>query len=150
MSKISTFLWYDGAAKEAAEFYVSLVPNSTVGEVTTGPDGSVMLVTFELDGQRFAALNGGPANAFTEATSIFVSCDSQAEVDELWDRLTEGGSDGQCGWLKDRYGLSWQIIPKRLPELLADPDPARAKRAMEAMLTMGKIDLAAIEAAAGA
>ncbi|PXY24829.1 hypothetical protein DI005_04475 [Prauserella sp. PE36] len=148
MSRISSFLWFNDQAEEATEYYVSLVPNSKVGKVTRGPDGKVLVVNFELDGQQFVALNGGPQFAFTEAFSIFVTCDSQAEVDELWNTLTEEGEEGQCGWLKDRYGLSWQIVPVRMLELLNDPDPARAKRAMDAMMGMRKLDVAELEAAA--
>ncbi|MFF5987641.1 VOC family protein [Prauserella flavalba] len=148
MSRISSFLWFTDQAEEAAGYYVSLVPGSKVGEVTRGPDGKVLFVTFELDGQRFVALNGGPQFPPTEAFSIFVTCDSQAEVDERWNTLTAEGEEGQCGWLKDRYGVSWQIVPRRQLELLNDPDPERARRAMDAMLGMRKLDVAALEAAA--
>jgi len=150
MSRVSTFLWYDDKAQEAAEFYTSVVPNSRVTGTTNGPDGKPMVVTFELDGQQFAALNGGPEFNFTEATSIYVSCETQEEVDDLWAKLTEGGEEGPCGWLKDRYGLSWQVIPTALPKLLGDPDPKRAAAASEAMRSMSKIDVKALEDAANA
>ncbi|MFG6194277.1 VOC family protein [Nonomuraea sp. JJY05] len=148
MQKITTFLWFDDQAEEAAEFYTSLFKDSRVVEVTPGPAGSAMVVTFELAGQRFIALNGGPEFKFTEAVSLYVDCDSQEEVDELWAKLTEGGEESQCGWLKDKYGLSWQIIPRRLQELIGDPDPERAQRAMKAMLGMRKIDVQGLEDAA--
>ncbi|WP_433436478.1 VOC family protein [Nonomuraea sp. CA-141351] len=147
MQKITTYLWFDNQAEEAATFYTSLFKDSRVldvqryGEGGPGPAGTAMVVTFELAGQRFIALNGGPEFKFTEAISLYVDCDSQEEVDELWAKLTEGGEESQCGWLKDKYGLSWQIIPRRLQELLTDPDPARAQRAMKAMLGMQKIEL---------
>lgn len=141
MSKISTFLWFDNQAEEAVQFYTSLIKNSRVNDVNHVGDGSVTVVSFELDGQQFQALDGGPHFTFNEATSIYVSCESQAEVDELWERLTDGGEEGPCGWLKDRYGLSWQIIPDALPELLTDPDPAVAARVMAAMRGMKKIDI---------
>ncbi|MGW7350420.1 VOC family protein [Streptomyces sp. Z26] len=157
MQKITTFLWFDGQAEEAARFYTSLFDDSRVveiqryGEAGPGAAGSVMTVTFELAGQRYTALNGGPQFHFTEAISLSVDCASQEEVDSLWERLTEGGGEpGPCGWLRDRYGLSWQIVPRRLPELLADPDPERARRAMEAMLGMGRIDVRALEDAVAA
>ncbi|MGW6499479.1 VOC family protein [Nonomuraea angiospora] len=148
MQKITTFLWFDDQAEEAAGFYTSLFKDSRVLEVTPGPTGAAMVVTFELAGQRFIALNGGPEFKFTEAVSLYVDCDSQEEVDELWAKLTEGGEESQCGWLKDRYGLSWQIIPRRLQELIGDPDPERAQRAVKAMLGMGKIDVQGLEDAA--
>ncbi|MEW1845800.1 VOC family protein [Nonomuraea angiospora] len=148
MQKITTFLWFDDQAEEAAGFYTSLFKDSRVLEVTPGPTGAAMVVTFELAGQRFIALNGGPEFKFTEAVSLYVDCDSQEEVDELWAKLTEGGEESQCGWLKDRYGLSWQIIPRRLQELIGDPDPERAQRAVKAMLGMGKIDVQSLEDAA--
>ncbi|MEV0228562.1 VOC family protein [Nonomuraea sp. NPDC050786] len=154
MQKITTYLWFDNQAEEAAAFYTSLFKDSRVlevhryGDAGPGPAGTAMIVTFELAGQRFIALNGGPQFTFTEAVSLYVDCDSQEEVEELWARLTEGGEESHCGWLKDKYGLSWQIIPRRLQELLSDPDPARAQRAMQAMLGMQKIDVAALEAAA--
>ncbi|MGV9308902.1 VOC family protein [Nonomuraea sp. NPDC004354] len=143
MQKITTYLWFDNQAEEAANHYVSIFGNSRIVEVTP------MMVTFELEGQRFLALNGGPQFRFTEAISLYVDCESQDEVDELWARLiADGGEESQCGWLKDKYGLSWQIIPKALPKLLSDPDPARAERAMQAMLKMSKIDVKALEDAA--
>ncbi|MEV1169387.1 VOC family protein [Nonomuraea sp. NPDC049784] len=147
MQKITTYLWFDNQAEEAAAFYTSLFKDSRVldvqryGEGGPGPAGTAMVVTFELAGQRFIALNGGPEFKFTEAISLYVDCDSQEEVDELWAKLTEGGEESQCGWLKDKYGLSWQIIPRQLQELLTDPDPARAQRAMKAMLGMQKIEV---------
>ncbi len=157
MQKITPCLWFDTEAEEAAEHYTSIFKSSRILDVTRygpagpGPEGSVMTVSFELHGQRFVALNGGPQFTFDEAISLQVSCESQEEVDELWGKLSEGGEEGQCGWLKDRYGLSWQIIPTRLPELLSDVDPERSQRAMRAMLEMKKIDIAAMErAAAGA
>jgi predicted 3-demethylubiquinone-9 3-methyltransferase (glyoxalase superfamily) len=157
MQKISPFLWFDSEAEDAANFYVSLFDDSSVTDVSRypegspGPAGSVMSVNFRLAGQEFMALNAGPEFTFTEAISFFVRCKDQAEVDRLWSKLTEGGGEeSQCGWLKDRWGLSWQIIPDRLGELLGDPDPARAQRAMQAMLQMQKIDVQALEDAANA
>ena len=156
MSKIATCLWFDTQAEEAAEFYTSLFEDAKITEVsryvTDGPKpaGTVLMVTFVLQGAEFQALNGGPEFTFDEAVSLSVSCADQAEVDRLYDALTEGGEDGPCGWLKDRYGLSWQLVPTRLVELLADPDTARAARAMRAMMDMRKIDIAAVEAAADA
>jgi predicted 3-demethylubiquinone-9 3-methyltransferase (glyoxalase superfamily) len=153
--KISTWLWFDTEGLEAAEFYCSLFPNSRITDVAkfgeAGPReaGTVMTVEFELDGRTYAALNGGPQFKFTEAISLTVSCEDQAEVDRYWTALTaDGGEEGPCGWCKDRFGLSWQVVPKRLDELLADPDEGRAQRAMAAMLKMGKLDVAALEAAA--
>ena len=148
MQKISPFLWFDDQAEEAARFYVSVFKNSKLGTVARygdagpGPKGAVMTVAFELDGQRFTALNGGPLFKFTEAVSFVVDCADQAEVDRLWDALCEGGEPSQCGWLKDRFGLSWQIVPTELMMLIGDPDPVKAKRATQAMLRMTKIDLA--------
>jgi len=156
MRKIRPFLWFDKEAEEAANFYVSIFRNSQVLEVTRygaagpGPAGSVMTVAFVLDGEEFIALNGGPHFQFTEAISLFVSCEDQAEVDYFWQKLTEGGQPSHCGWLKDRFGLSWQIVPTALPRLLADPDRDRSQRVMQAMLEMRKIDIAALEAAAAA
>ena len=150
MQKITTYLWYDNQAEEAAAFYTSIFKNSRilevqrVGEGAPGEQGQAMLVTFELAGQKFIALNGGPQFPFTEAISLYVDCEDQAEVDELWAKLVEGGEEGQCGWLKDRYGVSWQIIPKALPELLRDPDPEKAGRTMQVMLGMRKIDVRAL------
>jgi predicted 3-demethylubiquinone-9 3-methyltransferase (glyoxalase superfamily) len=141
-------LWFDGQAEEAANFYVSLLPDSRIDKVMRSPadnpstpKGAVLVVDFTLAGQQFIGLNGGPQFRFTEAVSFSVNCDDQAEVDILWDRLTEEGSPGQCGWLKDRYGVSWQIVPKVLVELLSDPDRERAGRAMQAMMQMTKIDI---------
>jgi predicted 3-demethylubiquinone-9 3-methyltransferase (glyoxalase superfamily) len=149
--KITTFLWFNDQAEEATDFYVSIFKNAEVLNVSRqSEDGPVFLTTFRLDGQEFMALNGGPHFTFNEAISLFVSCESQAEVDELWEKLTtDGGEPGQCGWLKDKYGLSWQIIPTALMELMADEDRERANRVTQAMLTMSKIDIAALEAAAG-
>jgi predicted 3-demethylubiquinone-9 3-methyltransferase (glyoxalase superfamily) len=154
MQKITPFLWFNGNAEEAMNFYVATFRNSKVGRVSRygqggpGAPGSVMSATFVLEGQEFHALNGGPQNQFTPAISLFVSCESQQEVDELWSRLTDGGSEDRCGWLRDRFGLSWQIIPTALGRLLGDPDRDRAQRAMRAMLQMQKIDIAALERAA--
>ena len=157
MSKITPFLWFDTQAEEAAEFYTSVFGNSRVlsvnryGDAGPGPSGSVMIVRFELDGREFVALNGGPEHFnFNESVSFAVNCSSQDEVDYFWEKLTEGGEEGPCGWLKDKYGLSWQVVPDRLPELLSDPDPERSQRAMRAMFQMKKIDIAALERAAAA
>jgi predicted 3-demethylubiquinone-9 3-methyltransferase (glyoxalase superfamily) len=153
MNKISPFLWFDTQAEEAATFYTSLFPNSRILDVqrneAADPQKSAFVVTFELDGVRFTALNGGPAHAqFTEAISFQVECADQAEVDRYWDTLiADGGEPSQCGWLKDRYGLSWQIVPEALPKLLADPDPGAAARVMAAMLKMQKLDIATLQAA---
>jgi predicted 3-demethylubiquinone-9 3-methyltransferase (glyoxalase superfamily) len=149
MQKIRTYLWFDDDLEEAMKFYVSIFKNSKVGDVMAGPDGKVMGATFQLDGQEFMGLNGGPQFPFTEAVSLFVDCNDQKEVDELWAKLTAGGgSESRCGWLKDKFGLSWQIIPSALGELLGDKDRARANRAMDAMLKMSKIDVAALRRAA--
>lgn len=148
MQKITTFLWYDGKADEAAEFYVSVFKNARIISKSRGGDGKVFSVTFELEGQEFIALNGGPHYKFTPAISLFVKCTSQQEVDELWDKLlSDGGVPNKCGWLQDKYGLSWQIIPTALGQMLQDKDPAKAKRTMNAMLQMVKIDLAGLTAA---
>jgi predicted 3-demethylubiquinone-9 3-methyltransferase (glyoxalase superfamily) len=154
MPKISPFLWFDSQAEEAANFYVSVFPNSKIGKISRygeagpGPKGSVMVVEFELDGQHILALNGGPQFKFTEAISLSVDCKSQEEVDRYWQKLTSGGgSEGPCGWLKDRYGLSWQINPAILGQLLADPDPQKSRRVMEAMLKMKKIVIADLKKA---
>ena len=147
MQKIVTFLWFDDKAEEAANFYVSLFRNSKIGsvhrygEAGPGPEGSVMMVNFELEGQHFMALNGGPTFKFTPAISLFVNCDSQEEVDALWDKLSAGGRKDRCGWLQDKYGLPWQIIPKALGQLMSDPDPQKSGRVMKAMLQMDKIDV---------
>lgn len=151
--KITPFLWFDTEAEEAANYYVSIFPNSKIvsitryGEAGPRPKGTVLTVLFELDGQQFVALNGGPEFKFTEAVSLSVNCTSQAEVDEFWRKLSEGGEEGPCGWLKDKYGLSWQVNPSILGEMLSDPDPQKAKRVMEAMLKMKKIDIEALERA---
>lgn len=150
MSKISPFLWFNTEAEEAATLYTRLFPNSRIVDVQRqDPAGPAFVVVFELDGARVSALNGGPLHAtFTEAISFQVDCDDQAEVDRYWDALTaDGGEPGNCGWLKDRYGLSWQIVPTALPKLLADPDREAAARVMTAMLAMNKIEIAALEAA---
>jgi len=154
MQKIRPFLWYDTQAEEAAKLYTSVFKNSKIGKTVRygdagpGPRGSVMTIEFEIEGLELVALNGGPHFKFTEAISLVVDCKSQAEVDELWDKLSAGGSTSQCGWLKDRFGLSWQITPTVLIELLNDPDPKKSKRVMEAMLQMTKIDIAKLKAAA--
>jgi predicted 3-demethylubiquinone-9 3-methyltransferase (glyoxalase superfamily) len=153
MPKITPFLWFDNNAEEAIHFYTSIFKNSKIGNVTRygdagpGPKGSVMSATFELEGQPFMALNGGPHFKFTEAISLFVSVDTQQEVDELWDKLSAGGRKSQCGWLKDKFGLSWQIIPKALGELLGDKDPRKSQSVMKAMLQMDKIDIARLKEA---
>src|SRR5262245_51050097 len=147
MQKITPFLWFNNNAEEAMNFYVSIFKNSKVvtvaryGEAGPGPKGSVMTANFQLNGQEFVALNGGPQFKFTEAISFVVNCETQEEVDEFWDKLTEGGEESMCGWLKDKYGLSWQIVPTVLVKLLQDKDPVKAKRVMEAMLQMKKIDI---------
>lgn len=155
MSKIAPCLWFDGKAEEAATFYTSLLPDSRIDRVMRSPAdnpstpaGAVLVVEFTLAGRQFVGLNGGPQFPFTEAVSFMIDCEDQAEVDRLWDRLTaDGGAPGQCGWLKDRFGLSWQIVPKALMELMNGPDRERARRVMQAMLQMTKIDVAAIRAA---
>jgi predicted 3-demethylubiquinone-9 3-methyltransferase (glyoxalase superfamily) len=154
MSKITPFLWFNAQAEEAANFYVSIFKNSKIvtvtryGDAGPGPKGSAMTVAFELDGQRFTALNGGPHFTFNEAISFVVQCETQAEIDEYWSKLSAGGgSPGQCGWLKDKYGLSWQVVPKELPALLTG-DPARSNRVMQALMKMTKLDIAALKAAA--
>ncbi|SCK53788.1 VOC family protein [Streptomyces sp. WMMB 322] len=151
MQKITTFLWFDDQAEEAVEHYTSVFPDSRVidvqryGEAGPGEPGTVMTIAFELAGQRFTALNGGPEFTFNEAVSLYVDCADQAEVDTYWAKLAEGGEEGPCGWLKDKYGLSWQIVPRVLTELLRDPDPARSARVMKAMLGMRKLDVQALE-----
>jgi predicted 3-demethylubiquinone-9 3-methyltransferase (glyoxalase superfamily) len=153
MQKITPFLWFDKEAEEAAHFYVSIFGNAKVGHISRygdagpGPKGSVMTVSFELEGLPFTALNAGPHYHFTPAISFFVNCTTQAEVDELWDKLSAGGATQQCGWLTDRYGLSWQIIPVTLMELMSDPDPSKSRRVMQAMLQMTKIDIAKLKQA---
>lgn len=148
MQKMTPFLWYDGNVAEAMDFYRSVFPGSKVVSTMPGPNGSLMGATFELEGQHFIAFNGGPHLKLTPAVSMYVNCETQAEVDDLWAKLTEGGAEDQCGWLVDRFGLSWQIIPSILPRLLGDPDRDKAERAMNAMLEMKKIDIAALERAA--
>jgi predicted 3-demethylubiquinone-9 3-methyltransferase (glyoxalase superfamily) len=150
MHKIRPFLWFDGKAEEAARFYIAIFANSRIVEVMRygnagpGPPGSVMSVTFELEGEEFVALNGGPQFSFTPAISFFVSCETQAEVDALWDRLVAGGQPQRCGWLTDKFGLTWQIVPKVLGEMLQDPDAGKSARVMRAMLGMVKLDIAAL------
>lgn len=156
VQKIRPCLWFDNQAEEAMNHYLSIFKDGRVlsvtrcGESGPGPKGSVLVANFEIAGQQFIALNGGPHFKFNEAISLTVDCHSQAEVDELWDRLCEGGAESQCGWLKDKFGLSWQIVPRRLIELFSEPDPARSARVMQAMLQMRKIDIAELEAAAAA
>jgi predicted 3-demethylubiquinone-9 3-methyltransferase (glyoxalase superfamily) len=154
MQKITPFLWYDGNAEEAANFYISIFKNSKMGKISRygdagpGPKGSVMSVTFQIEGQEFFALNGGPHFKFTPAISFFVNCETQQEVDDLWEKLSTGGRTDRCGWLQDKFGVSWQIIPAVLGQLLGDKDPQRAKRAMQAMLQMTKIDINKLQQAA--
>jgi len=153
--KITTFLWFDGNAEEAVNHYISIFKSSKIlnvaryGEAGPGPKGSVMTVQFQLEGQEFIALNGGPQFKFTEAISLLVNCDTQAEVDELWSKLSAGGEEGPCGWLKDKFGLSWQIVPTALGKMMQDKDPKKSKRVMEAMLQMKKMDIARLEHAYG-
>ncbi|MGD1068846.1 MAG: VOC family protein [Bryobacteraceae bacterium] len=153
MQKITPFLWFDHQAEEAANLYVSIFKNSRIlsvtrcGDAGPGPKGSVLTITFELDGQRFIALNGGPLFRFTEAISFQVNCETQEEVNDLWEKLSEGGSKERCGWLKDKFGLSWQIIPAALGEMLGDPDAGKAGRVMQAMLKMNKIDVGLLKQA---
>lgn len=157
MQKIATFLWFDDKAEEAANFYVSLFKNSKIGKISRyggegqeihgRAEGSVMVVTFELDGQEFIALNGGPHFKFTEAISLVVNCESQTEIDEMWEKLSAGGAKSRCGWLKDKYGLSWQIVPTALGELTSDKDPTKAARVMKAVLQMQKLDIAKLRQA---
>jgi predicted 3-demethylubiquinone-9 3-methyltransferase (glyoxalase superfamily) len=153
MQKITPFLWFDNQAEEAMNFYVSIFKNSKVGNVTRygeggpGPKGTVMSATFQLDGQDFFALNGGPLFKFTEAISFYINCEMQTEVDYFWDKLVSGGTPSRCGWLKDKYGLSWQIIPTALGQMLGDKDARKAARVMQAMLQMQKIDIKKLEAA---
>ena len=154
MQKITPFLWFDRQAEEAANYYVSIFKNSEItaisryGDAGPGPKGSVMVVSFELDGQQFCALNGGPVFTFTPAISFFVNCETQAEVDDLWEKLSAGGRKDRCGWLTDKYGVSWQIIPQVLMKLIDDPDPAKSQRVVKAMLQMDKIDIQHLQQAA--
>jgi predicted 3-demethylubiquinone-9 3-methyltransferase (glyoxalase superfamily) len=156
MNTITPCLWFDTEGEDAAKLYTSVFPNSKIvdvaryGEAGPRPAGTVMTVSFELDGQKFVALNGGPEFKFNEAISFQVSCETQEEVDAYWSKLSEGGEEGPCGWLKDRFGLSWQIIPTALPRLLGDPDAEKTQRVMEAMLSMGKIEIEGLERAAAA
>lgn len=153
MQKITPFLWFDNQAEEAVNFYTSVFKNSKIlsfaryGEAGPGPAGAVMTANFELNGQEFVALNGGPLFKFTEAVSFVVNCETQAEVDHYWEKLSEGGEKSRCGWLKDKFGLSWQIVPTILGELMSDGDPERAKRVALAMLEMDKLDIGALRAA---
>jgi len=153
MSKITPYLWFDTQAEEAATTYTSIFKDSRIvevqryGEAGPGPKGTAMIVAFEIAGMPLVALNGGPQFKFTEAISFYVNCETQKEVDELWEKLSEGGEKGQCGWLKDKYGVSWQIIPTALPELLGDPDPEKSQRVMKAMLQMNKIDIEGLKKA---
>ena len=155
MQKINPFLWFNDQAEEAMNFYTSIFKNSKVlsvsryGEAGPGPAGKVMVASFELEGQKFMALNGGPGFAFTEAISFLVDCETQEEVDHLWEKLLEGGQPSRCGWLKDKFGVSWQIVPTILGELMSDPDPERSKRVMQAMLQMVKLDIEGLRRAAG-
>jgi len=154
MPKQIPCLWFDGQAEEAAAFYTSIFPNSSVGDVTRYgpnmpvPEGTAMTVSFTLDGQEYVGLNGGPQFRFTEAISFQIICADQEEADRYWARLTEGGEESQCGWLKDKFGVSWQVVPSELPSLLQDPDPERARRIVEVFMTMRRIDLAELRRAA--
>ncbi|UPK67853.1 VOC family protein [Chitinophaga filiformis] len=154
MQKITPFLWFDTQAEEAAKLYTSLFTNSSIGKISRyppgipGQEGKVMTVEFTLDGQEFIALNGGPHYSFTPAVSMFIKCETQEEVDRLWAALTEGGTADRCGWLKDKFGLSWQVVPNGLQELLQDKDPGRAQRAVSAMMQMQKLDIEVLEEAA--
>jgi predicted 3-demethylubiquinone-9 3-methyltransferase (glyoxalase superfamily) len=157
MQKITPFLWFDDKAEEAANFYVSIFKNSKIGKVARydeatakaagRPAGSVMIVEFQIEGQWFTALNGGPEFTFSPAISFTVNCESQEEIDRFWEKLSEGGRTDQCGWLQDKYGVSWQITPTIMGELMSDPDPAKAQRAMQAMLQMTKLDIAKLKEA---
>jgi predicted 3-demethylubiquinone-9 3-methyltransferase (glyoxalase superfamily) len=148
MQKITPFLWFDGKAEEAMNFYLSIFKNAKIVSLNRGPNGMVITAKFQLDGQDFIALNGGPQFTFTDALSLFVNCERQQEVDELWEKLSEGGEAGRCGWLKDKYGLSWQVVPSVLGELMQDKDPEKSKRVMEAMFQMDKIDIKTLQQAA--
>jgi predicted 3-demethylubiquinone-9 3-methyltransferase (glyoxalase superfamily) len=152
--KITPFLWFDNQAEEAMKFYLSIFKNSKAGKITRygdagpGPKGTVMTASFQVEGQEFVALNGGPQFKFSEAISFVVNCKTQEEVDYYWEKLSAGGKEQMCGWLKDKYGLCWQIVPTALPELMSSPDPKKAQRAMQAMLQMKKLDIAALKQAA--
>lgn len=153
MQKITPFLWYESQAEEAANFYVSIFKSSKIqsvnryGDAGPGPKGSVMIVKFQLEGQDFIALNGGPTFKFTPAISLYVDCETQEEVDQLWDKLSAGGRKDRCGWLQDKYGLSWQIVPRALQQLMSDPDPKKSSSVMQAMLQMDKIDIRRLQEA---
>lgn len=148
MPKISPFLWFDGKAEEAATFYTGIFRNSRITQRMPGPGGMLMGISFEIEGQEFMGLNGGPMYQFTPAVSFFIKCETQEEVDHYWTRLVEGGGEHQpCGWLKDRFGLSWQVVPNALGAMLQDKDPAKAQRTMEAMMKMSKLDIAALRKA---
>jgi predicted 3-demethylubiquinone-9 3-methyltransferase (glyoxalase superfamily) len=157
MQKITPFLWFDTQAEEAAQFYTSLFKNSKMGKIARYPEsaeeisgkkaGSVMTAEFELEGQTFTAINGGPQFKFSEAISFVIDCEDQAEVDYFWEKLTEGGEEGPCGWAKDKFGLSWQVVPRQLGKLMSDPDAEKANRVMQAMLQMKKINVAVLEQA---
>lgn len=148
MSKVTPFLWFDNNAEEAMQLYTSIFKDSKVHSTSPGPNGTIMSATFELNGQQFMVLNAGPVFKFNEAVSFFIDCDTQAEVDYYWNALTaNGGEEGRCGWLKDKFGLSWQVVPKLLSQLLGDPNPAKSQAALQAMLQMNKIDSAALQAA---
>jgi predicted 3-demethylubiquinone-9 3-methyltransferase (glyoxalase superfamily) len=153
MQKITPFLWFDGKAEDAANFYVSIFKNSKIGTVNRygehgpGPKGMVMIATFQLDGQNFIALNGGPQFKFTPAISFVVNCDTQEEVDHFWEKLSQGGTTQQCGWLQDKFGVSWQIVPTALGKLMSDPDPQRTSRVMGALMKMNKIEIQALQQA---
>jgi len=153
MQKVTPFLWFDNNAEEAADFYTSIFKDSKINNKTRyveggmGPKGSIMTVEFELEGQRFTALNGGPHFRFNEAVSFIVKCKTQKEIDYFWEKLSEGGSDQQCGWLKDKFGLSWQIVPENIAELLGYSDPEKTKRAMAALMQMKKLDIRALQEA---
>jgi predicted 3-demethylubiquinone-9 3-methyltransferase (glyoxalase superfamily) len=153
MQKITPFLWFDGKAEEAAKFYTSIFKNSKIGNISRygeegpGPKGAVMSATFQLDGQEFIALNGGPQFTFSPAISFFVNCETQGELDEIWEKLCEGGKKNRCGWLQDKFGVSWQVIPTALGKLMSDPDPEKSGRVMRAMLQMEKIDIRGLQQA---
>ena len=153
MQKITPFLWFDSQAEEAVNFYTSIFPKSKIGAIsrygenTPRPAGSVMTVSFELEGQEFMALNGGPVFIFNEAVSFIINCETQAEVDKYWEKLSEGGEQGQCGWLKDKFGVSWQVVPVILDKLMSDPDPEKVYRVTQCMLKMTKLDIAELQKA---